>query len=116
MAGWPWTDAYRKEALAAHIIDLTYVELGIHEDLVAYVADQQNTAESRYHVRVWKAQPVHGRPVREHLQQASPDVLREMRRAGERHMHADGKPRSVQKIADVLGVRRASQYRALDEC
>ena len=25
-----------------HIIDLTYVELGIHEELVAYFADQEN--------------------------------------------------------------------------
>jgi hypothetical protein len=25
-----------------HLIDLTYVERGIHEELVAYVADQQN--------------------------------------------------------------------------
>jgi NitT/TauT family transport system substrate-binding protein len=28
-----------------HIIDLTYIEAGIHEELVAYVADQQNYYE-----------------------------------------------------------------------
>lgn len=28
-----------------HTIDLTYVGLGIHEELVAYVADQQNYYE-----------------------------------------------------------------------
>jgi hypothetical protein len=44
-AGWPWTDASRKGVLAVHIIDLTYVGLGIHEELAAYVADQQNYYE-----------------------------------------------------------------------
>ncbi|MGW2770093.1 hypothetical protein [Streptomyces sp. NPDC001275] len=28
-----------------HAIDLPYIELGIHEQLVAYVADQQNYFE-----------------------------------------------------------------------
>jgi NitT/TauT family transport system substrate-binding protein len=43
-----------------HTIDLTYIELGIHEQLVAYVADQQNYYEQEgVHVaqrdgRVWE--------------------------------------------------------------
>jgi NitT/TauT family transport system substrate-binding protein len=34
-----------------HIIDLTYIELGIHEELVAYAADQQkNYQQEGVHV------------------------------------------------------------------
>jgi len=49
-----------------HIIDLTYVGLGIHEELVAYVADQQNFYEQEgVHVslrdgRAWDSERVRG--------------------------------------------------------
>jgi NitT/TauT family transport system substrate-binding protein len=36
-----------------HIIDLTYVERGIHEELVAYVADQQDYhQQEKVHVAI----------------------------------------------------------------
>jgi NitT/TauT family transport system substrate-binding protein len=36
-----------------HIIDLTYVERGIHEELVAYTADQQNYyQQEKVHVAI----------------------------------------------------------------
>jgi NitT/TauT family transport system substrate-binding protein len=50
--------------LAVHTIDLTYAGLGIHEELVAYVADQQNYyQEERVHValrdgRAWDGERV----------------------------------------------------------
>ena len=46
-----------------HTIDLTYVGRGIHEELIAYVADQQGYFEDEgVHVAIrdgisWKAEP-----------------------------------------------------------
>jgi NitT/TauT family transport system substrate-binding protein len=41
-----------------HIIDLTYIEAGIHEESVAYVADQQNYYEQEgVHVAIRDGRP-----------------------------------------------------------
>src|ERR1700691_3669203 len=76
MVAWQWTERNERERTLSeigrkamppmHMIDLTYVGRGLHEELVAYVADQEGYFEDEgVHVAVrdgirWKAERLRG--------------------------------------------------------